>query len=62
MSALPSLKESNFAFLERALKFWLAYLSSFRTCLSNIKSLSILIPISITSLLPQFKSLPKSLP
>ena len=50
------LKESNFAILERALNFWSAFPQSFRTCSSNFRSLSIVIPISLTSLLSQIKS------
>ena len=43
------LEENNFAILERALNFWLALLQSFRACLSNFRSLSIVIPRSLTS-------------
>ena len=51
-------RRNNFAILERVLNFWLTLLQSFRTCLSNFKSLSELIPRSLTSLLSQIKSYP----
>ena len=57
-SVLLLLKESKFAILERALNFWLALLQSFRTCLSNFRSLSIVTPRSLTSLLSHIKSFP----
>ena len=52
------LKESNFAILERALNFWLPLLQSFRACLSNLTSLSIVTPTSLTLLLFQIKYFP----
>ena len=57
-SVLPLLKESKFTILKRALNFWLPLLLSFRTCLSNFRSLSIVTPRSVTSLLSQIKSFP----
>ena len=52
------MKENNIAILEQARIIWLALLHSSRTCLSNFRSLSVVILGGLPSLLSQIMSFP----